>query len=243
MFPRTTFKGINVSIKLHCEGYVVFISAVTVYEPRVLTVAWKGFCLGCRLALRCYSVKSLCLSGMNRGRGSRKRRSGVIWHGWAHEQVPLLLSPQGERERHGVAERACWHHTDIWLPNPQATAVAVQAGLCLVHSSFLLRLLWEFASPTACCFSPVSPRRAGGVLLCPGSGLSHTVLECAFKRESESTRLTPFFSLFYPLSTDVSGLLPGIGSWICFCNIPGLQLLFFYLLLDLLSWCLSWIVF
>lgn len=99
MFPRTTFKGINVSIKLHCEGYVVFISAVTVYEPRVLTVAWKGFCLGCRLALRCYSVKSLCLSGMNRGRGSRKRRSGVIWHGWAHEQVPLLLSPQGERER------------------------------------------------------------------------------------------------------------------------------------------------
>ncbi len=128
---------------------------------------------------------------MNRSRG---RRSGVIWHGWAHEPVPLLLLR--ERERENQTEQACWLQTDIWLLNPQATAVTEQAVL-----SFFLWSFWEF-SPLPSPFSSLG--ELTGYSESPGSGL-----ECAYRggkawQLDSFTLFLVFFASFWRLLLEVS---------------------------------------
>ncbi len=113
---------------------------------------------------------------------------------WSH-------SSSSERERE-PGERACWLQTDIWLLNPQATVVTVQAGL---SPSFCGRSKSLLLCATV-CFFPLrflhleSWRSTLKVL---GVVYLKQVLECAYRggKAWQLDSLT-LFLVFLPLSED-----------------------------------------
>lgn len=156
---------------------------------------------------------------MNKGSGWR--RSCVIWYGWAHEPVPLLVLRERERERkHAVFRLAFDSSTD-----------RQQWWRCRRDSpSFCGRSESSVFCATACFFLPrLHLPSWRGILKVMGVVFLKRVLECAFKgRKTLSTRLlNPVFS-FFPLPWDCSlSLLPDAGNWIYLCNIPRLQQILF----------------